>query len=191
MMIQLENEVVCLRALTMDDVDALCEVAFYPEIWMYMSQALETRADVVAFIEKALQQKESGTEYPFVIIDKQTNKIVGSTRFMDIDLFHRRLEIGTTWHTPAVWRTHINTNCKLLLLTHCFDILEVRRVQIKTDAQNARSRAAIERIGAQFEGILRQHMTKKDGTARNTAMFSVTWEDWPDVAPQLEALASR
>lgn len=185
-MIQLENDVVCLRPLTMDDVDALCEIAFNPEIWPYMSRPLATREDVIHFVDTALQNKERGTEYPFVIIDKRTDRIVGSTRFMDIDPFHRRLEIGTTWLTPAVWRTAINTNCKLLLLCYCFQELDVRRVQIKTDAQNTRSRTAILRIGAQFEGILRQHMTKADGTARDTAMYSVTWQDWLDVESLLQ-----
>lgn len=184
-MIELKNDTVLLRALTRQDIDALCEVAFYPEIWTYLSSSLQTRADVERFVEKALENKAVGTEYPFVIVNQQTNQIVGSTRFMEIDLFHRRLEIGTTWLTPAAWRSAINTNCKLLLLTHCFEGMNMKRVQIKTDAQNVRSRAAIERISAQFEGILRQHMTRKDGTTRDTAMYSVTWEDWPQVERHL------
>lgn len=185
----LENEVVQLRELTIADVDALCDVAFYPEIWSYLSSTLQSRQDVVQFIEKAVTMKEKGSEYPFVIIEKRTNKIVGSTRYMEIDLVHQRLEIGTTWLTPSVWRTAINTNCKLLLLTHCFEVIGLKRVQIKTDAENERSRQAITRIGATFEGILRQHMTRKDGTTRDTAMFSVIATDWPNVKQQLQILA--
>lgn len=140
------------------------------------------------FVENALKAKNEKTEFPFVIVDKQSGDIIGSTRFMDIDDKHQRLEIGYTWLTPAYWRTAINTNCKYLLLRYSFEHLHLQRVQIKTDHENIRSQQAIERIGATKEGILRNHMIRKDGTTRHTVMYSITIEEWPQVKKHLESL---
>lgn len=140
------------------------------------------------FVENALKAKNEKTEFPFVIVDKQSGDIIGSTRFMDIDDKHQRLEIGYTWLTPAYWRTAINTNCKYLLLRYSFEHLHLQRVQIKTDHENIRSQKAIERIGATKEGILRNHMIRKDGTTRHTVMYSITIEEWPQVKKHLESL---
>ena len=129
--------------------------------------------------------KEAGMEYPFVILDAQTNQIVGATKLMDISESHQRGEIGFTWLTPKYWRTHINTSCKFLLLQYCFEQLGWQRVQIKTDHENKQSQKAIERIGATFEGILRNHMIRKDGTTRHTYMYSIISEVWPDVQAHL------
>jgi RimJ/RimL family protein N-acetyltransferase len=106
---------------------------------------------------------------------------------MNIVPHDRGLEIGSTWLTPAVWRTAVNTECKLLLLRHAFETLGCIRVQIKTDALNKRSRRAIERLGAQFEGILRQHMVVRDGRYRDTAMYSIIDTEWPAVKAKLAA----
>jgi len=186
--IALENETVLLRSLDKGDVQGILEAVNFPEIWLHMSTAMENIEDVNGFVDNALAMKEKKTEFPFVIIDKVSGQIIGSTRFMDIDDKHKRLEIGTTWLIPAYWRTAINTNCKYLLLQYCFEILKLQRVQIKTDHENYRSQKAIERIGAIKEGVLRNHMIRKDGTIRHTVMYSIIKEDWPEIKTHLQKL---
>ncbi|WP_025115579.1 GNAT family N-acetyltransferase [Lysinibacillus fusiformis] len=186
--IALENEIVKLKPLELNDLSGILEAASYPEIWSHMSTTIEKMVDVNNFVENALLMRRNKTEFPFVIVDKKTGEIIGSTRFMDIDDAHQRVEIGTTWLTPAYWRTAINTNCKYLLLQYCFEILHLQRVQIKTDHENSRSQKAIERIGATKEGVLRNHMIRKDGTTRHTVMYSITLEEWPQVKIHLKQL---
>ncbi|MCR8854466.1 GNAT family N-acetyltransferase [Lysinibacillus fusiformis] len=186
--IALENEIVKLKPLELNDLSGILEAASYPEIWSHMSTTIEKMVDVNNFVENALLMRRNKTEFPFVIVDKKTGEIIGSTRFMDIDDTHQRVEIGTTWLTPAYWRTAINTNCKYLLLQYCFEILHLQRVQIKTDHENSQSQKAIERIGATKEGVLRNHMIRKDGTTRHTVMYSITLEEWPQVKIHLNQL---
>ncbi|QDQ00417.1 GNAT family N-acetyltransferase [Lysinibacillus fusiformis] len=186
--IALENEIVVLKPITKEDVLELFTAGSYPEIWAYLSTTFEQKSDVHNFVDKALTAKMQKKEFPFAIVDKITGKIIGSTRFMDIDEKHKRLEIGNTWITPTFWQTAANTNCKYLLLQYCFDILGLQRVQIKTDQENLRSQKAIERIGATKEGVLRNHMIRKDGTSRHTVMYSITLEEWPEVKRHLEEL---
>ncbi|WP_291756021.1 GNAT family N-acetyltransferase [Lysinibacillus sp. UBA5990] len=186
--IALENEIVKLKPLELNDLSGILEAASYPEIWSHMSTTIEKMVDVNNFVENALLMRHNKTEFPFVIVDKKTGEIIGSTRFMDIDDTHQRVEIGTTWLTPAYWRTAINTNCKYLLLQYCFETLHLQRVQIKTDLENSQSQKAIERIGATKEGVLRNHMIRKDGTTRHTVMYSITLEEWPQVKIHLNQL---
>lgn len=186
--IALENEIVKLKPLELNDLSGILEAASYPEIWSHMSTTIEKMVDVNNFVENALLMRRNKTEFPFVIVDKKTGEIIGSTRFMDIDDTHQRVEIGTTWLTPAYWRTAINTNCKYLLLQYCFETLHLQRVQIKTDHENSQSHKAIERIGATKEGVLRNHMIRKDGTTRHTVMYSITLEEWPQVKIHLNQL---
>ncbi|MED3804277.1 GNAT family protein [Lysinibacillus xylanilyticus] len=186
--IALENEVVLLKPLEHEDMQGLLGAASYPEIWSHMSTTIEKMADVNNFVDNALETKREKTEFPFVVVDKKSGQIIGSTRFMDIDETHKRLEIGTTWITPAFWRTAINTNCKYLLLQYCFEVLNLQRVQIKTDHENLRSQKAIERLGATKEGVLRNHMVRKDGTIRHTVMYSITQQEWPQVKNHLQQL---
>lgn len=186
--ITLENEVVKLKPLELSDIQGILEAGSYPEIWSHMPTTIEKREDVNNFVENALLTRSGKTEFPFVIVDKQSGNIIGSTRYMDIDVKHQRLEIGYTWLTPAYWRTAINTHCKYLLLLYCFEYLHLQRVQIKTDHENIRSQRAIERIGATKEGILRNHMIRKDGSIRHTVMYSITIEEWPQVKKHVEDL---
>jgi len=186
--IALENEVVFLKPLAQEDRQGIFEAGSYPEIWSYMSTEIEKMDDVNKFVDKALLTKREKTEFPFVIVDKKSGQIIGSTRFMDIDETHKRLEIGTSWISPAFWRTAINTNCKYLLLQYCFEVLNLQRVQIKTDHENIRSQRAIERLGATKEGVLRNHMVRKDGTTRHTVMYSITLQEWPQVKKHLQQL---
>ncbi|MFJ7408147.1 MULTISPECIES: GNAT family N-acetyltransferase [unclassified Lysinibacillus] len=184
----LENEVVLLKPLEKEDVQGLLAAGSYPEIWAYLSTTIEDERDVHNFVEKALSSKMQKEEFPFVIVDKRSGQIIGSTRYMDIESKHKRLEIGNTWLTPTFWRTAVNTNCKYLLLSYCFEVIGLQRVQIKTDHENTRSQKAIERIGATKEGVLRNHMVRKDGSTRHTVMYSITIEEWPEVKARIEQL---
>ena len=179
--IQLENEWVLLRPLKKEDMVALKEAANDAQIWTHMSVELLTDEAILHYMETAFTQYETGASFLFIVIDKRSNKIVGATSFLDISIPHKRLEIGATWYHPSVWRTHINTNCKYLLLQYGFEQLQLNRVQIKTGHENERSQRAIERIGAQKDGILRNHMVQRNGQIRHTVMYSITQEDWQNV----------
>jgi RimJ/RimL family protein N-acetyltransferase len=166
---------------------AICE----PAIFEHFSLELRTRADVEAYIDKALAAAERGTERPFVILERSSGAPLGSTRYMDIQREHRTLEIGSTWLARRAWRTRVNTECKMLLLRHAFETLGVMRVQLKTDKRNARSRAAIERIGGTFEGILRHHMLVRDGIVRDSAYYGFFDTEWPQAKARLETMLAR
>lgn len=174
----LENEIVKLRPVQIDDVEAITAAANDERIWEHMSVTLLTKEAVQIYIENAIKEREKGISYMFAIIDKKTDEIVGCTSFLDISFPHKRLEIGATWYNPRVWRSAINTNCKFLLFQYCFEILKLNRIQIKTGHENYRSQKAIERIGAVKEGVLRNHMIRKEGIIRHTVMYSVILEDW-------------
>ncbi|MEH7346751.1 GNAT family N-acetyltransferase [Bacillus sp. JJ1532] len=184
----LENEVVRLKELDQNDLDGIFEASQDELIWKHMTLNIATKVDAVEYVQNALTNKEHGTEYPFIIIDQKTKQIIGSTRFLDLHLEHKRLEIGYTWLNTKYWRTNINSNCKYLLLEYCFENLGLHRVQLKTDHENLRSQKAIERIGGKKEGILRNHMIRQDGTARHTVMYSITHEEWPYVKEHLQKL---
>ena len=184
--ILLENDVVQLRPIELGDVEGILEAASDQQVWVHMSDTLLTRAAVLNYTEKAVKEREAGQSHRFVIISKETGRIIGSTTFFDISPAHKRLEIGYTWLNPNYWRTNINTNCKYLLLMYCFEQWGMHRVQIKTDHENLRSQKAIERIGATKEGVLRNHMIRKDGTTRHTVMYSVIKEDWPEMKRNFE-----
>jgi RimJ/RimL family protein N-acetyltransferase len=132
-----------------------------------------------------LKKQAAGTDLPFCVIFRETGKAIGMTRFLDIQPANRALEIGGTWYATEFQRTRVNTECKFLLLQRAFEVLGCNRVQFKTDVRNERSRRAIERIGARFEGILRDHLIMPDGTIRSSAYFSILACEWPVVKEQL------
>ncbi|PYF06792.1 GNAT family N-acetyltransferase [Ureibacillus chungkukjangi] len=179
--INLENEIVELRPIQLEDAEGILRAGMYPEIWEHLSVSLLTKEAVELYIENAIKEREANISYSFVIIDKATNQIIGSTSFLDIAENHKRVEIGSTWIQPGYWRTSINTNCKFLLLKYCFEELKLNRVQIKTGHENVRSQKAIERLGATKEGVLRNHMIRKEGTIRHTVMYSIIFEEWPEI----------
>ncbi len=185
--VTLEGLAVRLEPLELSHGPELAMVA-EPELFEHFNTVLRTPGDVDAYIRDALEAAERGVERPFVIIEKATGAPVGSTRYLDIQRKHRTLEIGSTWLARRVWRSRVNTECKYLLLRHAFEDLKVMRVQLKTDRRNARSRAAIERIGARFEGILRHHMLVRGGVVRDTAFFGITDDEWPEAKTRLEAM---
>jgi len=138
--------------------------------------------------ETALLEKEQGSQFPFVILHLAEQKIIGSTRFLDIQPNHKKLEIGWTWLHPDYWATEVNFECKLLLLTYCFEYLKTNRVQIKADENNIRSRQAIQKIGAIYEGTLRKDMIRDNGIIRSTAYYSLLDSEWAGVKPALQNL---
>lgn len=136
----------------------------------------------------ALSERDAGRQYPFVIRHTATNRLIGSTRFFEIYPADKKLEIGWTWITRDFWGTAVNLECKLLLLTYCFETLKTNRVQLKTKDTNLRSRKAIEKIGGVFEGILRKDRIQSDGTTRNAAYYSILDDEWPAAKKRLVTL---
>ncbi len=167
--------------------------AAVPEIFRYLLiPPFKTAADAERYVADALALQASGAEVAFATVRRSDGRVVGTTRFLDIRRPHRGLEIGWTWLTPEAQRTPVNTEAKYLMLRHAFEALGAVRVQLKTDANNAKSRAAIERIGAKFEGILRKQMLRPhDGYERDTAMFSLIESEWPAAKAALEARLKR
>jgi N-acetyltransferase len=177
---------VALEPLSLRHLDDLVVAGADESIWRWMPSAHHLPGSMLGFIELALAAQERRSAVPFATIDQITNKAVGSTRYHNIEVEHRRLEIGMTWIGTAFQRTHINTEAKLLQLWYAFEVLRCRRVELKADADNLKSRTAILRIGATPEGIFRKHMLYADGRNRDSAYFSIIDDEWPQVRERLE-----
>ena len=180
-----------LEPLSLEHVDALCDVGLDPSIWTWNPSPIRDRSEMQAYVESALQARNDGSMNPFATIEQQTGKVIGSTRYGAIALEHKRLEIGWTWIAPQWQRTAINTEAKLLMLRHAFGPLDCNRVEWKTDSLNERSRNAILRLGAQFEGTHRSHMLVADGRIRDTVYYSVIRSEWPAVEAGLVQKLNR
>ena len=184
----LANDFVTLEPIAESHIDGILEAGQFPEIWQYMPVAMSTKDHVRQFIGYADQVHSDGNGLYFTIVDQSTKKIVGSTGYWNADLANRRVEIGFTWITPGYQRTHVNTACKILLLTHGFESMNLNRVEFKTDSLNLRSQNALKRIGAVEEGTLRQHMIQPDGRLRDSVYFSVIREEWLKVKSNLDQM---
>ena len=179
--VNLQSSRVRLEPLCADHAGKLYEVGRDETIWKLLPRAAFSSAgDAPGWIDAALAEMQAGHRIPFAIIDRRSGRIAGSTSYLDIQRDHRTLEIGWTWLGKAFQRSFVNTECKLLLLGHAFDVLHAMRVQFKTDRRNEPSRRAIERIGGIFEGVHRNHMLLPDGTIRDSAFYSITKEEWRD-----------
>jgi N-acetyltransferase len=189
--IVLEGEHVRLEPLSRDHIDALYLAGNDLSIWTWVSVGPRTREDFASWVEVALEGRDAGTELPFTTIDLTGGDVVGSTRYLNIVPRDRRLEIGWTWLTPSAQRTAINTEAKYLQLRHCFEELGCLRVEWKTDARNAKSRAAIARLGAKEEGTFRKHMLSQNGFQRDSVYFSMIDDEWPAAKARLEAMLKR
>lgn len=187
--IVLEGRAVRLEPMTLAHVPGLLAAASTPEIFRHLLIPQFTGfEDTGAWVKEALAAKAAETEVPFVTVRRSDGRVVGSTRFIEIRRAHRALEIGWTWISPEAQRTAVNTEAKYLMLKQAFDGWGALRVQLKTDAHNEKSRTAILRLGAKFEGILRKHLLRAhDGYQRDTAMFSILESEWPAVKAGLEA----
>lgn len=181
----LEGEFVRLEPMKIDHLDALCEVGLVPELWKVTANIVEDREDLQRYVEKALTDQAKGIALPFVTMDKAAGKIVGSTRFGNIETANRKAEIGWTWIHPDWQRSFVNTEAKLLMLSHAFETWKCIRVELKTDALNHKSRKAIARIGGKEEGTLRHHMITESGRFRDTVFFSIIDEEWETVKRNL------
>jgi RimJ/RimL family protein N-acetyltransferase len=174
----LKGQLVDLLPLERQHFDELYLAAADKKLWELIPVDCSDRERFMSVYNTALAEREKGNHYPFVIYHKETGRIIGSTRWFDIHPEDKKLEIGWTWIIQEYWGTAVNFECKLLLLTHCFDVLQARRVQIKTDQNNLRSRKAIEKIGGQFEGILRKDRIKENGESRSAAYYSIIDDEW-------------
>ncbi|PWU67273.1 GNAT family N-acetyltransferase [Gracilibacillus dipsosauri] len=182
---QLIGEKVKIVPMEKKHVQGLYEIAVEQDVWNHLPKNVQTINDMQSFVEKALEGKESKKEFPFVVLS-HNKQIIGSTRFLNISNTNKSLEIGWTWYSPAVWGTNTNTECKYLLLKHCFETMNLIRIQFKTDEQNIRSQKAIEKLGAVKEGILRNHMVRANGTYRNSVYYSIIDSEWRAVKTRLE-----
>ena len=182
----LGGEVVRLEPMAMVHLDGLWEAGRDESLWRLIPTNVASIDDMRKYMETALADRDRGVALPFVTVDRASGKVVGSTRFGNIDTANLRAEIGWTWITPAFQRTAVNTEAKLLLLTHAFETWKCIRVELKTDALNERSRNAIKRIGATEEGIFRKHMITDSGRFRDSVYFSIIDTEWPTVKENLE-----
>lgn len=174
-----------LRPLRQEHAPLLLNAAADGELWNMTLTVVPGPDSVDAYISKAAEGERAGSVMPFVIVRKIDNVVVGSTRFWKIDRVNRKLEIGHTWLSASVQRSGINTEAKFLLLSHAFEVMHCVRVQFTTDELNARSRAAILRIGAVQEGIVRHERIMPDGRKRNSVRFSIIDDEWPQVKTAL------
>ncbi|KJK03156.1 GCN5 family acetyltransferase [Pseudomonas sp. 21] len=181
-------ELIPLRA---EHRDALLNAATDGELWNLKVTVVPSPDTVDGYIAKAEKGLEEGTVLPFAILDRRTGRIVGSTRFWKVDRANRKLEIGHTWLALSAQRTPINTEAKLLLLTYAFEELDCVRVQFTTDELNEKSRAAILRLGAVQEGIVRFERIMPDGRKRNSVRFSIIDNEWPEVKARLQQRLGR
>ncbi len=187
----LEGTNVRLVQMSQDHFEQLCEAGLGEDLWRFMPMSMRSRDDMRKYIQIALEMRDAGTAFPFVITEQAGNSVVGSTRYLNIEQAHRRLEIGSTWITPRWQRTPINTEAKYLLLKHAFEVLKCVRVEFKTDSLNTQSRNALVRIGAKEEGVLRNHMIMPDGRLRHSVYYSILDSEWATVKTKLERMMNR
>ena len=186
---QLDGPLVTLVPLASQHEAPLWDAASAdPEVWRWVTVRVgDSREAFAAWFAQALAAAASGHEGPFVTTDTATGRVLGSSRFLTLRPEHRGLEIGSTWLTRAAWGTGANTAAKLLMLEHAFECLGCMRVEFKTEAANARSRAALAALPARFEGVFRKHMLVRGGEVRDSAWYAVVDDDWPAVKAALEA----
>lgn len=186
----LQGTTIDLLPLEEHHLEELYQASADKELWKQVPSDCSDRDTFFAVYKMALEARDRGTQYPFVIVDKQTKKLVGSTRFFEMYEADKKLEIGWTWITRDYWGSVVNLECKLLLLTYCFEVLKTNRVQLKTKDDNIRSRKAIEKIGGVFEGILRKDKIQNDGTTRNAAYYSILNDEWESAKNNIHVLMS-
>jgi RimJ/RimL family protein N-acetyltransferase len=184
--LELESKSIKLIPLALEHSNALIEAAMDGELWNLWFTSVPNSENITEYISSALEQKSKGLGLPFVVVDKSNGKIIGSTRFCNADPINQRVEIGYTWYRQSYQKTSYNTECKLLLLTHAFEKLNSIAVEFRTSWHNQASRAAIARLGAKQDGVLRNHQKMKRGGYRDTVVFSIINVEWPSVKTHLE-----
>ena len=189
--VTLEGRGVRLEPLTKDHSAALREAAADGKLWELFFTSVPEPDQTDSYISQALEGQVAGHMLPFAVRELGTNKIVGSTRYHDIIKPASRVEIGWTWYAKSWQKSHVNTMCKLLLLTHAFDALDCKVVGLRTDNFNFASQRAIEALGAKKDGVLRHHWPRRDGSIRDSVMYSIIVSEWPGVKRHLELRLSR
>ncbi len=184
----LEGRHVRLEPLSQAHHAGLSAVGLEEELWRWIPTPVRTPEEMSAYIDTALAEQARGVSLPFALIEKSSGRVIGSTRYGNIDRTHQRVEIGWTWVAPAWQRTGVNTEAKYLLLRHAFETLGCIRVELKTDSLNERSRAAILRIGAREEGTFRNHMITGSGRIRHSVYFSIVDTEWAAVKARLQTM---
>ncbi len=189
--VTLEGQHVRLEPLSPDHHAGLCEVGLDEELWRWIPQPVRTPGEMREYIAIALRSQGEGSALPFATIERASGRVIGSTRYLNIDRTNRHVEIGSTWLGLKWQRTAANTEAKFLMLCHAFDTLRCLRVELKTDSLNERSRNAILRIGAKEEGTFRNHMTTQSGRIRHSVYYSIIDSEWPTVKARLEEKLPR
>jgi N-acetyltransferase len=185
--VTLTGKTIRLEPLSEAHVPDLAQVGIDDDIWQFMLYGeIRSESDVRGWVRDILSRQKRGTDLPFTVILLDSGKAIGCTRYLEIHPEHRNLEIGGTWYGATYRGTWVNSEAKYLLLRHAFETLGCIRVQLKTDLRNVRSQRAIERIGAQKEGVLRDHMILSDGTVRSSVYYSILENEWPGVKMVLE-----
>ena len=179
--LELDTTRVTLRLMKMEDMDALAAIAGPDEIWKYFTLELNKRDQLQLWMETAMRERAEGKRMPFVIINKDDNKICGCTSFGNISFYDKRIEIGWTWLGTASMGSGVNHHAKFILLSYAFDALRFERVEIKTDNLNERAKKALVHIGAREEGVLRSHMLMPHGRRRDSVYYSILQDEWEDV----------
>ena len=190
--ITLEGSVVRLEPLRRDHAGDFWNVAkdALDDIFEWIPYRLKTRGDFERLVQKAFDEQKRGESVVFATVERNAGRVIGSTRFMNIDRINRRVEIGSTWIAPLWQRTAVNTEAKYLMLRHAFEVWKCFRVELKTDVLNRKSRNAILRIGAKEEGTLRRHVLTWTGRVRDSVYFSILDNEWPQVKVKLEAMTA-
>ena len=189
--ITLRDRGVRLEPLALAHEAGLREAAADGELWTLRITSVPEPQDTRAYIETALKMREEGSRFAFAVVDDASGRVLGSTSYHDIVPAVRRVEIGYTWYARSVQRSHVNTTAKLLMMGHAFDTLQCHVVGWRTDNFNFASQRAIERLGAKKDGVLRGHALRRDGTIRDTVMYSMRSGEWPEAQAQLLYLLKR
>lgn len=176
---------VSLVPLALSHEEGLRAAAADGELWNIRVTSVSEPQDTRKYIEDAMAMREAGHRFPFAVIEDSSGKVMGSSSYHDIVPAIKRLEIGYTWYAKSYQRSHVNSTCKLLLMSHAFETLGCHVVGLRTDNFNFASIAAIERLGAKKDGVLRGHALRRDGTIRDTVMYSLRSGEWPEVRAQL------
>jgi len=189
--VTLEGHGVRLEPLAREHRDALAKAAADGELWRLWFTSVPEPQQTDTYIAQALAGRDAGHMLPFVVRELTSGAIAGSTRYHDILKDASRVEIGYTWYAKRWQKSHVNTACKLLLLAHAFDALDCKVVGLRTDNFNFTSQRAIEALGAKKDGVLRHHAVRRDGTVRDSVMYSIVLSEWPDVKRHLELRLQR
>lgn len=187
----LQSERIILKPLEFEHALALCDAVRDGELWKLWYSRIPSPEQMTAEIQRRLDLQQLGSMLPFTVEERDSGRLLGMTTFMNIEAEHRRVEIGSTWYSQSVQRSYVNTECKNLLLSHAFDTLNCIAVEFRTSSFNFKSRAAIERLGAKLDGVLRSHQIVQNDILRDTYVYSILKSEWPAVQQHLRVLLNK